>query len=516
MSATRQEARGQVLQAVTVIYLTLPWVLFAWGWLRFPLAVACVLALGVVEVVALRRHGAGIAALALSRSRRPPASRCAMIWGGCAGLLIVIWMLFSGVGGCGYQNDDYRASNALLNDLMTRSWPLMSTVAGRPTPIVYYMGYYLPAALIGRMWGWSAANSFLWAWTLAGVALAFAWFVRISWIDVRARRNRILLVAAFFCLTGGLDYLGYFVLRGERLDLTQHLENWALYFQYSSHTTMLYWVPQHALAAWLLMGMAVDILWTGASPKYLGMALAAGILWSPFGVIGVVFYLPLLLVVSCLAPRRRKLLLQPVSLIFNAASLALGGIGLLYLKSNQFAFPTGLLWRIVQKPRSVIVHLLAFWGLEFGFLGGVILLLLVLGARKSEAATPPDGGWPWRSWLRRLEHEFQLRSGQVGLFVFTLAILTILPVYCMGISNDLVKRASIPALFLFWAFTAKVVSDASVQVRARLRGALRVARSGGVGRVSLGPAGDFAFRHELPCGCASARTRSNDGKRQCP
>jgi len=104
------------------------------------------------------------------------------------------------------------ASNSLLRDLIEKDWPLRFGTVDSQTYVVYYTGYYLPAAVIGKALGWSAANYFMLFWTLLGVGLAFSWFANLSQISFENHELRYPAVAAYFCLAGGLDVIGRYVL----------------------------------------------------------------------------------------------------------------------------------------------------------------------------------------------------------------------------------------------------------------------------------------------------------------
>ena len=166
----------------------------------------------------------------------------------------MLWLSLSGAGGVGYQNADYRASNAILKDLTTQPWPLRLTLDSTVTPVIYYVGYYLPAAAAGKLAGWYVANAVLFLWTAVGVFLAFAWFLRLA----GGRRASSWITALIFSFAGGLDAVGFYLLTPKPFDLDSHVDTWAGYFQYSSNTTLLYWVPQHAIAAWLITGLVLN------------------------------------------------------------------------------------------------------------------------------------------------------------------------------------------------------------------------------------------------------------------
>ena len=67
--------------------------------------------------------------------------------------------------------------------------------------LTYYVAYYLPAALVGKIAGWTAANVVLFTWSAAGAALAFLWLVVLSEAPVWR-------CLAIFVLFSGLDLVG--------------------------------------------------------------------------------------------------------------------------------------------------------------------------------------------------------------------------------------------------------------------------------------------------------------------
>ena len=67
------------------------------------------------------------------------------------------------------------------------------------------------------------------------------------------RRQRWLPLLAFVAFSGA-DGIGTLV-TGFRFGPPWHLEWWIGWMEYGSHATSLFWVPQHAIPAWL--GIAV-------------------------------------------------------------------------------------------------------------------------------------------------------------------------------------------------------------------------------------------------------------------
>jgi hypothetical protein len=463
-SITSPKHRG--LAAATFIYLTLPAILFAYGWLRWPYAILNLSLLVSSIVVACADMVRGMRAGLSLRSVRGRLR--SLWWIAPAGALIACWLLLSGAGGFGFQNPDYQASNALLKDLIQQDWPVTMVLDGVERNVVYYVGYYLVAAGVGKALGWAAANVAIFVWTGIGALLAFAWFRALCRVNLGRKPGRLVWVTLMFCLAGGLDTLAVLAREGRLPDLTVHLEPWAGPFQYSSNTTLLYWVPQHSLAAWLMTGMVVTSVYAPQGLRWLGISLAVGILWSPFGVIGVAPYLILLLLLLP-AAQWRKLVMGRSTLLFNLAVVWVAAIHILYLASNRYEFPMGFVWQSAEDSHRLVWLLVAFWLVEFALLAAVTASLLAVGSRSS-------GGRGAQSWQRlrlvSIQEKFKVEPLQLSLFVVSLIILFALPLLKVGYLNDLVMRASIPSLFVLQAFVAKVLLDANIydaRPRVRLR-----------------------------------------------
>jgi hypothetical protein len=469
---------NQPLRSITTIYLLLPALLFSWGWLKFPFSLISTLLVAIFILFAILdlkratnilQRDANSFNLILNKGKY-------LTIVGLAFLLITIWLLFSGAGGFGHQNADYKASNALFKDLIIQDWPPGLSVGGVQKPIVYYVAYYLPAAAVGKILGWVPANLFLFVWTLIGALLAFIWFWRHSHISIRRRTSRIIGLAIVFCLAGGLDYLGYYVLKEKVFGLAKHIDVWAGYFQYSSNTTLMYWVPQQAIAGWLLISMIIDSIKEIQDVKYLGMVTSSCIIWSPFSVLGSLPYLIFALLVY-LSPKNRKFLFNRAAFLSILASIWIGTTHLLYIISNQFKFPIGLLLNKVENDIRYIQHLLAFWFVEYGFLTFIVLLFLALGILISRSPLVKNLKSLQEKWFAFLRKDYNLSPIHFYLFLLSIVILTILPLFTMGIHNDLVMRASIPSLFIFWTFVIKILIDAPIRTKIRLS-ALHILLSG--------------------------------------
>ncbi|HQQ75667.1 MAG TPA: hypothetical protein PK031_11005, partial [Pseudomonadales bacterium] len=284
------------LMWLTLCYLGLPYVLFAIGWLHWLLATVFLLVL----VWSMLRVGM------LSKLEENGAVHIQTYLVGislCAAfLLIVFWLHLSGSGGNGFQNIDYIAHNGRLKELIDYAWPVRY---GDGRALVFYVGYYLPAAAVGKWLGLSVAYSFLYFWTLAGVWLAFLWLARLS-------SARYLVIAALMLmLFGGWDAAHYLFqtwnIPGQSVAGIFSVANFRVDFwaaellgfnvgAYLSNTFQLYWAPHQIVAGWLVASLLLT-LYTQGQYRVMGVVYALCALWAPLLLLAL-FPLMLLLCIS--------------------------------------------------------------------------------------------------------------------------------------------------------------------------------------------------------------------------
>jgi hypothetical protein len=452
-----------VVRSFTVLYIIAPCFLFALGWLRQPYAFINVVLLSCFTIQAIKEmlplDGIVKSIYLLDKKRL-------YVYVGLV-FLFAFWLLFSGTGGFGFQNTDYRASNSLLKDLILQNWPLNLQLKGITGRYVYYMAYYLPAAYLGKIFGWSFANCFLLLWTLIGVVFAFLWFVRISRIYINDKYQKLLAISVLFCLLGGLDLFGTVYLRNHIFKISTENEWWAGYFQYSSNTTLVYWVPQQAIAAWLITGLVVDALFDFENIKFVGVVISCGFIWTPFGVTGLVPFICIAII--SFAYSKGFKYIDKNFIWLSILSLWVGFIHILYIGANQLKFPIGFAWSDVEDLGRFIKYIIAFWFLEFGLLAILLLLLLSLGIFGLKSIRKKNLPLLDRIniWKYKLNSGFQMDYRQFLLLVNCILILLFLPLIKVGVYNDVVMRGSVPALFVFWSVALKVVFDSSAWIRVR-------------------------------------------------
>jgi hypothetical protein len=417
----------------SLAYLALPVGTFLAAWLRPGWALSLVSAL----LVAMLAWGRRIREAGEPAETPTPPLSTAMLAGAVVGVIALV--AISGAGGSGVQTWDWEKHEAILSDLIQQPWPVAYATGRDDVALTYYLAYYLPAAVAGKVAGWTVANVVLLVWTAIGAALALLWLVVLS----GAPAGRCL---AIFVLFSGLDLAGAAIGSAPWSDragmLAFHAEWWAGHWVYPNNVTLLAFAPHQAVAAWLLTGLALDGLrrYRGRYPHLLGAAL--GLLWSPFAALGLLG----LAALDWLSAWRDRGGLP--GLARDAAELAGTATGLVlavYLSSHyrpvilpaRYYPPpdriaaAGLGFVPARMPaRQFVADYVVFVLLEFLLLAA--LLYALRRARQDD---------------RRL------------LTVATLTLLA-LPFVTYGYFNDLAMRTSIPALFILQVLTARAVDDA--------------------------------------------------------
>jgi hypothetical protein len=246
----------KLLILMAYLYLAVPLIIFSIGWLKIIFAIFFVAALAFGIWKANQDFE-------FQAEKTSDSIKFFLI----SLLIASVWVYFSGIGGYTFQNWDFEARNAVFHDLINHNWPVIydyrhepdyRSLFGDTAAMVYYFPFWLPAALVGKSFGWLAANKMLYIWTVLGVALCFylvAKFTKIPklWVLVLFifwSGMDILGQAGMSVLTKDPPYLSVFqLLQGNAI------EWWAnpvQLFQYSSHTTQLFWVFNQALPTWIV------------------------------------------------------------------------------------------------------------------------------------------------------------------------------------------------------------------------------------------------------------------------
>jgi hypothetical protein len=316
---------------------------------------------------------------------------------------------------------------------MERPWPTAFQHVppdGQPGLLAFYIANSLPAAAVGKLFGWAAANFASFLWTVIGFYLAVCWFLRV----IGKISFRFGLLFIFF---GGLDIIGRAVLLGWPSDPTRQVGNWlieytgregaaamqGIFWYYPSNLSFVYYAPQHVIGPWLCV---LAILYDAVRRKSCSRAVflwSLVLLWSAFSFAGMLPFVGL----AILATRGRGLF----SLENTFAAGAVLFFTLLYLRSGSHAYPHGFLWQYQDVTKTWHI-LLFFYALEFG-----IYALICPRTGKSNAFQLPRV-WKW----------------------LVIACLLAAPWYVLGRWNDLTTKIGIPALVVFQVWLASALTGA--------------------------------------------------------
>ncbi len=407
-------SRSRFLHTASILYLLVPNLIFASGWLRPGLGWTLVLLLLAAALSHLsdRRR---------ERGREPDPERehgwtRTDTW---IAAIAILWAGTSGAGGFGYQNADYLVThNPTLKDLMVRPWPVLyhelETGIGEHGARVSYLAWYLPGARVGKLLGWQACQLATFAWTLAGTLLALFWFAE-------HQRRRSVGTVLVFLATSGLHFLGWMLARGQIPVGTHGPLQWAGSFvAFPGVFPVLYWSPQHALGAWVLTGLLMDMAFHAKSSRGAVFAWSLSFLFSPMVSLGAIPFVVLVLVQA----RGSRLSRLPDL----GAAPVLGLLFLAWYSAHLPVEPQGWLttfWGIRHWNRLVL-----FYFLEFG-----VHLWIASGLVRETSAR--------RDW-----------------YLAGLAVLVVAPWYRLGTYGDLCMRMPLPAQFVLAGALARCLDEA--------------------------------------------------------
>jgi hypothetical protein len=404
------------MKRLSILYLVLPFILFLFGWVRLTIAIP----LAIILLFALYKLLITNSQFPVPKSANLPLAAFHIPLSTVHWLLLtILWLLLSGIGGYAFQNWDHNWRNVVLRDLINFNWPVYyaQPESGPVKMLVYYVGFWLPAAWVGKLFGWQAANFALFAWSLVGLLLVTHHLASV----LKASVIKVTLLLIFF---SGLDFLGTLFFAQDYptiLPPITHLETWAGSLQYSAFTTQLFWVFNQAIPAWLCIVLIMES--SGLPLKKHEPAPALQILlWSlcfffaPLASVGLLPYVLIELIKqtdfkSPFKNIRWEILVSAV-IIFLLSSF--------FFTSNTAAQSRGFQSLPLDK-------FLAFFLLE----GGILWIILAPSKYR-------DPRW-----------------------IVTGILLALIPFIQLGSDRDFVMRASIAPLFYLMLLTGETILNKS-------------------------------------------------------
>lgn len=243
IATEKAEEGSKIINIIAYFYITIPFVIFILGWIGLRYSIPCTILIGISMYQIIKNS---------PKIWKPEFNQDNIVKIICIIIFVLIWVYFSGIGKYVFQNTDHGARNTIFNILVQYDWPVINyelypeNEAYGPTSLIYYIGFWMPAALVGKIFGINAGYGFQVFWAVIGILL-FYYFVC-------AKMKKITLwPLAVFVFFSGLDIVGHFLIGTNLFTLENdlHLEWWVGVYQYSSITTQLFWVFNQAIPAWL-------------------------------------------------------------------------------------------------------------------------------------------------------------------------------------------------------------------------------------------------------------------------
>ena len=194
-----------------------------------------------------------------------------------------------------YANSDWQVRDAVLHDMATNVWPFAYDLHGTAYFVRAPLGTYLLPAMFG-----TRCELVL----LISNSLRLALVLTLAWHLFKSKRERAITLAVFI-LFSGWDVVGTAIYSALGAHLSWiNIERRNFSYQYSSHVTQAFWVPQHAIAGWACA--LAFLLWRkGLVPiGFFAAMIPLVAIWSPLAIIGAI---PFAILAGFEVLRRRSL-----------------------------------------------------------------------------------------------------------------------------------------------------------------------------------------------------------------
>ena len=397
------------LNMLEVVYVLLPLVLFLVGWTKWYIAIGCIVVVAVCYKKVFRSFA--------QNDETIDVSSFVLV----VGCLLLLFVGYS----CGWgrwvkqPKVDYEKHNAILADLTSKSWPVYYNNKNEHAMLTYYIGQYLVPAFIGKM-----ANSFrvaeiaVFVWSSLGLVLV--WLHLLSSLKINESKRQI-GTEVFLILFSLPLFLAELV--GELIALPVHINavntDWfaiideaGIHIQYSSNYVLLNWVFPQTIVCWMATLLLID--YRKEIRYYIPLALPT-MLFSALSFIGIVTIACSLAMVELFRERCIKTWIKRVLSVENLLyAMTIGAVMLLYFAGNVLS----------EKPPEMQFYLSPVT--EAPLLFAVFYAFCILP-------------YPLCLFLWRKKD---------ALFWIATGMLLMLPILHLGRVNDLMMRASIPALLI--------------------------------------------------------------------
>ena len=320
----------QTLKISTILYLLIPSVLFLLTWIHLWIGIPCVLFIVFYTWKTLQKTTISTHETFISLSTFLL----------CLGISIALNYVL-GIGEFRPQTYDFQANNFKYYDLITHQLPVY--YAEQQTYLCYYTGYYLPSALLAKVFGIETCRYFSFIWSVFGMWLVFLWISTFTRKNIIGLLMIVLLFAnAWFAIKLLINF-AYF---------QEHLQPYYIQLnQFKLITSPLIknyaWATQHTIPACLGVCVLIDNFRIKTDLKYLLLMLLSTMFWSPLTAVGlfpfVAFYfLKDLKNVFSINSIRSLMLMMFLILSFTPLLLYFVSTEGIHVNNTEFIWQTGV------------------------------------------------------------------------------------------------------------------------------------------------------------------------------
>ena len=385
----------QTLKISTILYLLIPSVLFLLTWIHLWIGIPCVLFIVFYTWKTLQKTTVSTHETFISLSTFLL----------CLGISIALNYVL-GIGEFRPQTYDFQANNFKYYDLITHQLPVY--YAEQKTYLCYYTGYYLPSALLAKVFGIETCRYFSFIWSVFGMWLVFLWISTFTRKNIIGLLMIVLLFAnAWFAIKLLINF-AYF---------QEHLQPYYIQLnQFKLITSPLIknyaWATQHTIPACLGVCVSIDNFRTKTNLKYLLLMLLSTMFWSPLTAVGlfpfVAFYfLKDLKNVFSINSIRSLMLMMFLILSFTPLLLYFISTEGIHVNNTEFIWQTGVKsWWIFYLIYTISNFII------------------------------------WGFFLNHTKNQYKI------LWKIAVIFPSIIAIYRIGIYNDFNVRVSFPSFFM--------------------------------------------------------------------
>lgn len=409
-----KDNQTDVLDLLCFIYVYIPVTIFLLLWTKPFIAAICMIAIGIAGYSFFGKMKAA--------EFKMPQKKTILVFVFVA--LFLAWICYyAGYGRFTNQASDWNKHNAVLFDLIHKEWPVYYHNGNEYSMLTYYIGQYIVPALVGKVaHSERAAEITILVWNFIGLLLV--WLNIVDFLKIKKSIMKI-GSAIMMCFFGPPLWLAQYLLK----HFMQHyamgsgswlIQNPILMLQYSHNFSLLRWVFPQVIVIWLLI---LVFLKHKSNLNYYCFILFPMLLFGSFPFFGMA--LIALIYAGYLVLTDKSQIKNVLSFENICVCVTLGFVLLLYFWGNISG----------EKPDTVAFKILIYSersAVYFAFISQIVLYYIVL-----------------------------FKEYKDNLFFHLIAYeLMIFPLFTMGVNNDFVMRASIPALFILMLFVIRFFNDA--------------------------------------------------------